>query len=249
VVLIISGSDPSGGAGMVADIQAVTAMGAHPASVITALTVQDTRDARRVEPVDPALVREAIDVLAGDLPFAAVKLGLLADAAIGSVVAQALSQLGDTPIVIDPVLVASGGATLAEDALIDVYRESLFPLATVVTPNAEELRRLGGVEAILSCGAAAVLSKGGDEDTPEVENALHTSAGVIGSWSWERIEGAHHGSGCTLASALAGILAQGTDLAEAATLAQAYTWQAIRDGFRPGDGQSVPRRGGPPWRP
>jgi len=249
VVLIIAGNDPSGGAGLVADVQAVTAMGGHPAVVPTALTVQDTRDAYAVEPVDPALIARQIEVLRANLPIAAVKLGLLATAEIGAAVAAALRGLDDVPIVIDPVLVAAGGAGLAEDALLATYRELLFALATVVTPNAHEVRAFGGSDAILAAGAGAVLRKGGDEDTPEVVNLLLTGEGEIGSWSWERVPGAHHGSGCTLASALAAALALGAELAEAATLAQAYTWQAIRDGYQPGQGQRVPRRGGRPWRP
>ena len=130
-----------------------------------------------------------------------------------------------------------------------MYRERLFAMASVVTPNPHEVRALGGVDAILAAGAGAVLRKGGDEDTPEVENALISADGELGRWTWERIAGSHHGSGCTLASALAAALALGADLPEAAMLAQTYTWQAIRDGFQPGRGQRVPRRGGPAWHP
>jgi hydroxymethylpyrimidine/phosphomethylpyrimidine kinase len=249
-VLIIGGNDPSGGAGLIADIQAVTAMGAHPTAVVSANTIQDTRNAFAVEPVSPDLLRRQIEVLLADIEVSAVKLGLLATAEIGDLVADSLSGLDACPIVVDPVLVASGGAMLAEEALISVYRERLFPIARVVTPNAEEITTFGGADAILGCGAAAVLAKGGDEDTPAVENILLSSAEAeLGRWTWERIPGAHHGSGCTLASALAAGLAHGAELAEAATVAQAYTWQAIRDGFQPGKGQSVPRRGGPAWQP
>jgi hydroxymethylpyrimidine/phosphomethylpyrimidine kinase len=249
VVLIIGGNDPSGGAGLIADVQSVTAMGAHPAAVPTAITVQDTSDAYQVEPVDAALVHRQLEVLIADLPIAAVKLGLLATAAIGHAVADILGALTGVPVVIDPVLVASGGATLAEDQLTTVYRERLFAMANVVTPNAHEAQVLGGATAILATGAGAVLLKGGDEDTPAVENRLIGPDGELGRWTWERIPGSHHGSGCTLASALAAALALGAELPEATLLAQAYTWQAIRDGFVPGRGQRVPRRGGPGWRP
>lgn len=248
VVLIIAGNDPSGGAGVCADIQAASALGAYPAPVITALTVQDTRDAYEVQAADPELVLRQVQRVVADLPIAAVKLGLLASAAIGEAVAEALEG-SDAPLVLDPVLVAAGGAALAEDELIATYRDRLFALATVVTPNVLELERFGGCEAILEAGADTVLRKGGDADTEMVDNSLHGTGGELASWSWDRVPGQHHGSGCTLASALAACLAHGMPLDEAATYAQSYTWQAIASGSAPGGGQRVPRRRTEVWTP
>jgi hydroxymethylpyrimidine/phosphomethylpyrimidine kinase len=173
-VLIISGNDPSGGAGIAADLQAVSALGAHPAPVITSLTVQDTVNAWRVDPVDPGLVADQARAVLADLPVAAIKIGLLADAGIGTAVAEVIEEHPGPRVVLDPVLVAAGGAELAERDIERVMMDRLFPLATLVTPNALELRRLGGEDGdrasrarrLLDAGARWVLAKGADEDTP-----------------------------------------------------------------------------------
>ncbi|HEV2110069.1 MAG TPA: hydroxymethylpyrimidine/phosphomethylpyrimidine kinase [Gammaproteobacteria bacterium] len=250
VVLIIAGNDPSGGAGLAADIQAVTALGAHPAPVVAALTVQDTRDVSRVVALEPELVSEQAQRVLEDLPVAAVKLGLLASATVGHAVAELLRRHPRLPLVVDPVLRASGGGALVEDALLQVYLHELFPLATLITPNADEGRRLAPdavdtvarAEALLKTGAAYVLMKGADEATPEVHNTLF-GAGARQDFSWPRLPGAYHGSGCTLASAIAALLARGDALPAAVDKAQRYTWEALRDGWRLGKGQSIPNRG------
>ena len=250
VVLVIAGNDPSGGAGLAADIQALTALGAHPAPVVAALTVQDSVDVARVEAVEPALVLEQAERVLADMPVRAVKLGLLAGAATGSAVADLLAKHRDLPLVVDPVLAASGGGRLAEDALMDVYLKRLFPLATVVTPNAAESRRLAPLARdaaargamLLATGAAHVLLKGADEDTPEVVNSLFSRGGGHEGFTWPRLPESYHGSGCTLASALAALLARGKPVPTAVREAQRYTWDALKHGFRPGRGQYVPRR-------
>jgi len=248
VVLIIAGNDPSGGAGLAADIQAVSAMGAHPAPVATALTVQDTRDVHRVVAADPGLVAEQAQLVLEDLPVAAVKLGLLASAAVGRAVA-ALLRGRTLPLVVDPVLKASGGGRLADDELLQVYMQELFPLATLVTPNGHEARRLapqaldaaGRAEALLKTGATHVLIKGADEATAEVHNALY-GAGGHRDYTWPRLPGVYHGSGCTLASGIAGLLAKGVPLTAAVEQAQRYTWETLKQGWQLGHGQFIPNR-------
>ena len=249
VVLVIAGNDPSGGAGLAADIQAITALGAHPAPVVAALTVQDSVDVMRVKVVEPELVVEQAERVLADMPVKAVKLGLLGSAATGSAVAGLLAQHRHIPLVVDPVLAASGGGRLAEDALMEVYLKRLFPLAAVATPNAAESRRLAPAAAdaaargaaLLATGAAHILLKGADEDTPEVVNSLF-SRGARADLTWPRLPGSYHGSGCTLASGIAALLARGTPVPEAVREAQRYTWQALERGFRPGRGQSIPAR-------
>ena len=250
VVLVIAGNDPSGGAGLTADIQAITAAGAHPAPVVAALTIQDSCDVRGVQAVEPAYVADQARAVLQDMPVAAVKLGLLASAAVGAAVAGLLKQYPSIPLVIDPVLAASGGGRLAEDALLQVYLENLFPLATLVTPNAAEGRRFvpqakdipGRAQALLATGAGHVLIKGADEDSAEVHNHLFGPGAQHQEFTWPRLPGSYHGSGCTLASAIAARLALGQSVPDAVRAAQAYTFETLRRGWRPGQGQHLPRR-------
>ena len=250
VVLVIAGNDPSGGAGIAADIQAITRLGCHPAPVLAALTVQDTINAYAVEPVDPEFVTAQAEKVLFDLPVRAIKLGLLGTAATGEAVARLLSRFPEIPVVTDPVLVAAGGAQLAEDQLVEVYRERILLRTTVLTPNAPELRRLapeqqdtsGRASFLLSRGTQWVMAKGGDEETPAVENFLFNREGEMREWTWERLEGEHHGSGCTLASAIAAHLARGEDVPHAVELAQHFTFSALANGWQIGRGQNIPNR-------
>jgi len=250
VVLVIAGNDPSGGAGLAADIQAITAAGAHPAPVVTALTVQDTGGVHRVQAVDAALVIEQACTVLADMPVAVIKLGLLASAGTGEAIAGLLKQYPGIPVVIDPVLAASRGGSLAADALLEVYLQELFPLATLITPNAAESRRLaptaadpaGRAQALLATGARYVLVKGADEDSPDVRNHLFGADGLHRESIWPRLPYAYHGSGCTLASAIAARLALGQAMPEAVQDAQRYTHDSLRRGWQPGRGQHVPRR-------
>jgi hydroxymethylpyrimidine/phosphomethylpyrimidine kinase len=250
-VLVVSGNDPSGGAGQAADVQAVTALGAHPAPVITSLTVQDTRNASRVEPVEAELVAAQIQAVLDDQSVAAVKIGLLASAGIARSVASVLAGIEPRiPVVLDPVLVAAGGAVLAERDLAGVLLDSLMPIATVVTPNAHEIRELAGDDGgrdeqarrLLRHGARFVLAKGGDEETADVVNTLYGASGEERTWRWPRLDGEFHGSGCTLASAIAARLAHGRSPEAAVDEAQVWTQAALAAAFRPGRGQRVPLR-------
>lgn len=249
-VMIIAGNDPSGGAGVAADIQAVSALGGHPAPVMTALTVQDTRNAYRVEPVTAELVAEQAAAVLADLDVRAIKIGLLATSGIAAAVADVLADHPSVPVVLDPVLVAAGGAALAEETLTEVLLDRLVPAATLVTPNALEIRRLGGesgdrdsrARALLRRGCRYVLAKGADEDTPGVENMLYGRDGMSESFRWRRLPHQYHGSGCTLAAAVATLIALGRPVPAAVAEAQRYTWQALKQAYRPGHGQHVPRR-------
>lgn len=253
MVLIIAGNDPSGGAGLAADIQAVTALGAHPAPVVAALTVQDTRNAYAVQTQEAAFVAAQARTVLEDLPVAAIKLGLLGSAAIGRAVADLLAEYPAIPMVCDPVLVAAGGAQLAEEELLAVYQQALLPRTALLTPNALESRRLAPAAAdadaraaqLLNNGARYVLLKGGDEHTPRVHNTLYGPDGLRHTLDWERLPGQHHGSGCTLAAACAALLAHGQDMVQAVGAAQAYTWRSLQQGWRLGgyaDSQHIPNR-------
>lgn len=252
VVLIIAGNDPCGGAGLAADLQTVTALGGHPAPVVAALTVQDTVNVWRVEAIAPELVTEQAAAVLADMPVAAIKLGLLGTADVASAVAQVLTEHPLIPVVLDPVLAAGGGAALADTALIAVYLEKLLPLATVITPNGAESRRLAPgapdantrARALLGRGCGYVLIKGADEATAKVENLLFGPGTVRQSYLWPRIPGRYHGSGCTLAAAIATLLACGRTPEKAVELAQRYTWETLQQGWQLGKGQSIPNRQG-----
>lgn len=237
---------------MQADIEALGRLGCHSCSVITALTVQDSRDVSRVLPQRKAdFLRQARRVVA-DLPPAGVKIGLLGSAAIAGAVVELLHELPAIPVVLDPVLAAGGGQALAREDLITVLREKLLPLTTVLTPNIPEAETLADrrgspadcAEILLGYGCGHVLITGThDEREALVVNRLFGPEGDA-AWDWERLPFSYHGSGCTLASALAGFLVQGLGVREAAYRAQLYTWSALREGWRLGKGQHFPNRRG-----
>jgi hydroxymethylpyrimidine/phosphomethylpyrimidine kinase len=249
VVLCLSGHDPSGGAGVQADIEAIRAQGVHPATVITALTVQDSRNAYAVEATDPDAVIEQAELVLEDMPVAAIKLGLLGSADIVLALRALLARHADIPLVLDPVLKAGGGAALADQALVTALLD-LIPVATIITPNLAEARQLAHpakmrrdcAEALLARGARQVLITGGDEpDADTVLNTLH-GAQDLKTWHWPRLPHRYHGSGCTLAASLAARLALGEPLAQAAEIAQRYTWGTLQTAYCIGRGQHFPRR-------
>lgn len=241
-VLAFAASDPTGGAGVQADLLTLAALGCHPLSVITALTAQDTHGVEAMQPVDAGWVtRQARRVLA-DIPVAAFKLGVLGSAENAAAIAEIASAHANVPLVVDPVLASARGDSLAADDVLSALRKRILPLATLATPNLPEAERLGGVKAILQAGCRYVLVTGTHADTPEVVNRLHDASGVVAEARWRRLPGSYHGSGCTLASAAAAYLAHGKEMLEAVRLAQAFTWNALEAAFRPGGGQFIPRR-------
>ncbi|WP_423823208.1 hydroxymethylpyrimidine/phosphomethylpyrimidine kinase [Salinisphaera sp. SPP-AMP-43] len=248
-VLILSGHDPSGGAGLQADIEAVAANGGHAASVVTALTRQDTRNVYAVSPVDDTFFAECIDTVIADMPIAAIKTGVLASPTQVETVARLAAAHPELPLVVDPVLTAAGGGELAADPVGRAAREYLFPRATLITPNAGEARRLcDGETDIDRCGAALarhgchVLITGGDEEVQDVINHLYAPEGGSRTDRWPRLAGRFHGSGCTLAASIATRLARGDALEQAVARGQDFTWQALETSFLAGQGQAIPNR-------
>lgn len=249
-VLVLSGLDPSGGAGIQADIQAITALGAHPLPVLTCLTVQDTRNVYDSVAVDPELLRRQLLCLREDIQIDAVKMGALGNAAVVEILVDFFRSQPPCPLVLDPVIKAAGGGDLADDALIRRMRDKLFPLATVITPNGPELAILGDSEdektaagKLIHKGCAAVLATGGHGDKPTITNTLYRRDMETASWSLPRKGGEYHGSGCTLAAALSAGLAQRQSLTDAIGAAQTYVSAAINKALRVGRGQPVPYRG------
>jgi hydroxymethylpyrimidine/phosphomethylpyrimidine kinase len=242
MVLAFAASDPTGGAGLQADLLTLAARGCHPLSVVTALTVQDTHGVESLHAVEPSRVAEQARCLLADLQVAAFKLGVLGSAGIAAAIAQILAAHPQAPVVVDPVLASARGDALSTDGSVIVMQERIFPLATVATPNSLEAQRLGGVGALLRLGCRYVLVTGTHDDSADVVNRLYDSGGLVREDKWRRLPGSYHGSGCTLASALAAALANGLAMPEAARDAQDYTWHTLEAGFRPGSGQFIPQR-------
>lgn len=249
-VLIIAGSDPSGGAGVQADIKTVTALGGYAAAAITALTVQNTKGVTGVHPVAPDVIRAQIIAVLEDIGADAIKIGMIGDRAAGVAIADALVEFAATiPVILDPVLVATSGDALAGDDMPALLLERLVPIAAVVTPNAEEAAVLAGFDvasslelvaagqALIRRGATAALVKGGHLDGDDIEDALVTLDGAR-LFRHPRIETTStHGTGCALASAVATGLAQGAPLAAAVKRAIDYVHEAIKTA--PGFGQGA----------
>ena len=256
IVMVFAASDPSGGAGLQADIMTLSSMGCHPLSVVTALTVQDSAGVEDVLAIDADWVSDQARALLEDMSVSAFKVGMLGSVENIAAIAEIISDYPDIPHVLDPVLSSGRGDELASEDMIAALRELLLPQTTLLTPNSIEARRLALDESneeddpdlaecarrLVGAGAEYVLITGTHEHTPQVVNSLYGENGLIRADAWERLPGSYHGSGCTLASAIAANLANGLELAEAVRDAQDYTWQALENGFRPGMGQYLPDR-------
>ena len=253
LVLTFAASDPTSGAGLQADILAIASMGCYPLSVVTALTVQDTAGVEGFLATDPDWVGDQARCLLEDMPVAAFKMGMLGSTEIVTMVAEVVSDYPDVPLVLDPVFASGRGDPFANDDMVAAIRELLVPQSTIVTPNVPELLRLGGddeddadlgecAQRLLDTGCEYVLVTGTHASTPDVVNTLYQRGGVLRSDSWQRLPGSYHGSGCTMAAALAANLARGLDIGDAVYEAQDYTWHALSKAFRPGMGQYLPDR-------
>lgn len=256
IVLVFAATDPSGGAGLQADIMTLSSMGCHPLSCVTAITVQDSTGVEDVLAIDPEWVADQARCVLEDMPVAAFKIGLLGSIETIAAIAEVVSDYPEIPLVLDPVLASGRGDELATDEMISAMRDLLIPQTTIITPNSLEARRLAADESdendhpdlaecarrIIKTGCEYVLITGTHENTPEVINTLYSRDGVVRSDAWTRLPGSYHGSGCTLASAIAATVANGLAISEAVKDAQEYTWQTLKAAFRPGMGQHIPDR-------
>jgi hydroxymethylpyrimidine/phosphomethylpyrimidine kinase len=257
IVMVFAATDPTGGAGLQADIMTLASMGCHPVSVVTAITVQDTMGVDGVLPIDGEWVADQARCILEDMPVAAFKIGVLGSLEAVAAVAEVVSDYPEIPLILDPVLASGRGDELASEDMLTAIRELLIPQTTIITPNSIEARRLAAEDSedgednpdlaecarrILASGCEYVLITGTHENTGEVINTLYNSDGVVRSDNWPRLAGSYHGSGCTLASALAATIANGVDMQEAVRDAQEYTWQSLKLAFRPGMGQHIPDR-------
>ena len=254
LVLTFAASDPSGGAGVQADLLTLASMGCHPLSVITALTIQDSLGVEGIMAIDSDWVADQARCLLEDMPVDAFKIGVMGSVENIAAIAEIVSDYPDIPLILDPVLASGRGDELANEEMSRALRELLLPQTTILTPNSIEARRL--VEAdddddftleqcamrLLETGCEYVLITGTHEVTAQVVNTLYGKNGVVRTDTWARLPGTYHGSGCTLASAIAAMLANGLDPADAVREAQDYTWQTLKHAYRPGMGQFIPDR-------
>jgi len=256
IVLVFAASDPSGGAGLQADIMTLSSMGCHPLSVLTALTIQDTMGVDDISALDADWVADQARCVLEDMPVAAFKIGVLGSVEIIAAIAEVVSDYPELPLVLDPVLASGRGDELASEEMVIAMRELLIPQTTIITPNSLEARRLAADDSrenddpdlaecsrrLIASGCEYVLVTGSHENTPQVVNSLYNEEGLVRSDSWPRLPGSYHGSGCTLASAIAATIANGLAMPDAVKDAQEYTWQTLKAAFRPGMGQYIPDR-------
>lgn len=249
IALTIAGSDSSGGAGIQADLKTFSAFGVYGASVLTALTAQNTRGVDDVLAVPPAFVSAQLDAVLSDLAVGAAKTGMLANAGIINAVAEALERHGPIPLVCDPVMVATSGDVLLEPAAVAALRERLIPRAALLTPNIPEAARLLGVpeaagldemarqaEALQELGCGAVLLKGGHGGSRAAVDLLADVDGVRPLEAPRLATRNTHGTGCTLAAAVTALLAAGDPLERAVRRAKTYVWRALEAGANLGVG-------------
>lgn len=248
-ILCISGLDPSGGAGIQADITAIQRLKCHSLPIITSLTDQDTRNVKSCHPVNAEILKAQLATIMDDCQPAAIKLGLIDHIDTIGVIAEFLAEHPSIPVIADPVLGASGGYNFSGDDLIDAYCQRLLSLCTILTPNIKELHRLApstddesAAKQLAERGCKQILVTRGDDSDELVTNTLYTSNGLLTQWQWPRLPGIFHGSGCTLASAIAAYVGLGYHIEEACFRGQQYTQQALSGAYRIGQGQLVPNR-------
>ncbi len=258
VVLTFAGTDPTSGAGLQADILTLSSIGCHPASVVTAITVQDTLGVDNIMVFDAEWVEEQARAVLEDMTVSVFKIGMLGSVENIAVIAEVLADYPDIPLIMDTVLTSGRGDELSTEEMQEAMIDLLLPQATLITPNSIEARRLafmddsdGGEEnaplddtarRLLAAGCEHVLITGTHERTHDVTNTLYSQSGNVRSWQWDRLLGSYHGSGCTLTSAIAACMAHGLSMEEAVAEAQEYTWTTLKSAFRPGMGQYIPDR-------
>jgi hydroxymethylpyrimidine/phosphomethylpyrimidine kinase len=250
VVMAFSGNDPTGGAGIQADIEAAASMGAHVAPIITALTVQDSQNVKYFTAISPSLLNDQARVVLQDIPIAAFKIGMLGSIENIEAIHHIIHEYQDIPVILDPIISAGGGKLLSNDNMALAFSDLLFPLTTLVTPNSNELRWLAPeadsldacAQELMDDGCQYVLLTGTHEDTKNVNNVLYGEHKKIKTYQWPRLPHSYHGSGCTLTSAIAALIALGETIPNAVEKAQQYTWNTLKHGRQLGMFQYHPQR-------
>jgi len=248
VVLVIAGHDPSGGAGIQADIESISSAGCHATTVITSLTTQNTNKVLDVIPQDPESFKCQIRLILEDMNIVACKIGMIGCNRLLNVIIDELGEL-HFPIVLDPVMRSTSGKEFIDDKICKNMLTALLPLTTLITPNSIEAKALSqkddltaAANTLLDYGAESILITDTHANTREVINALFTKHDPLIEYHWERLPGSYHGSGCTLSSRITALLALGKDLKTSVEKAQEYTWMSLKHGVKLGHGQAQPNR-------
>ena len=249
VILVMAGHDPTGGAGIQADIESIAAHDCHAATVVTCLTTQNTGKFWKSFPQQAADFQQQLDSLIQDMQFSACKIGLVTESSILSVIESILERIDPVPVVMDPVLISGSGENISDREIFLLSENSLFRNLAVITPNSMEARKLTGIDNLEKCaddllkrGCSSVLITGTHEDTIPVINTLYLQGGESVEYTWERLPGSYHGTGCTLSSSIAANLALGFDLQQAVEKAQNYTWNTIDKALKLAKHQLHPNR-------
>lgn len=250
IVMCFSGLDPTGGAGIQADIETLFSAGCHCAPIVTSLTVQNTQNAMGFVATNPTLLIQQARAVLEDMPVQCFKIGLLGDIQTVEVLHTLLKDYASIPVVFDPVFKAGGGFEFGEGDIASAIKNLLLPLTTVLTPNTEELKVLvpnadsmdSSANELLETGCQHILVTGTHADSLDVENRLYSTHQDVKSFHWPRLAFEYHGSGCTLSAAIAAYLAHNLDLHAAVQQAQRFTWESLNHGFRAGFGQHLPNR-------
>ncbi len=250
VVLVFAGHDPTSGAGIVADTQAINSLGGYAATIVTALTNQDSHEVKGFVATDSEFIIKQADTLIDELSIAAIKLGMLGSSGNARAIMQwRASRLASVPLIVDPVLASDQGAQLSDDEIIKIYREDIIPQATLLTPNLPELYKLSNIDdeteaakELLQLGCSYILVSGTHRDSEHVDNMLYGGDGLLETITVERLPGHYHGSGCTLASACAAAWVHGLDPIHAVAEAIDYTWQSLQHAYALAQGSHLPNR-------
>jgi len=254
-VMTFSATDPTSGAGLQADVLTIASLGCHPVSIPTGFTVQDTVGVSKIIPIDSDLVSDQARLILADMEVEIFKLGLLGSKENIVAIAEIIADYPDIPLIIDPVLASGRGDEFTDIEARKMMIDLLFPESLLITPNSLEARQLMTKEEDLSdlsteecadrfkeMGCENILITGTHENTKNVINTLYSSSNQIIPYHWDRLPGSYHGSGCTLTSAICAYYALGFSIIEAVEEAQRFTWQTLRNGFKPGMGQLIPNR-------
>lgn len=251
VIMTIGGTDPTGGAGITADLEAIISHGGHAVSVVSCITVQDTCGVMQIEPVDAKLLIQQARAVLEDMPVDVIKIGLIGSDENIQAIHEIIADYPDLPVILDPVLASGGNDNpLADEGMIESMLDLLIPGVNLITPNIHEVMQLvpaadsvhAAALALLEMGCEYVLVTGTHDNTPEVINRLYGDGRELKQYNWQRLGHNYHGSGCTLAAAIACLIAQDIDILTAVEEAQEYTWHSLSEGYRLGMGQHHPNR-------